>query len=284
MPRLVASQHALRALVALSQLADGVRVSELGRVILATPSATQRAVDVLMDDGLVVVEGHRVRMTDTLTTDAALRYALASLEPSDVASVLARANEVVEFAGRDRDGIVLVVRRFAPLDGLRRLHSGLATLRAVQPSLHLEVLDKADLRDRLLTDDSPRRRAGHMEVLLGSIDRTFPDRRRHGDAAATPRGTAHPALPHASRARLRDLARRYHLARIDLFGSAIRDDFRPDSDVDVLVTPRAASHLRLSERVALNYELEDLFGRDVDLVTKLPSVGRSGGEPVALYD
>ena len=35
--------------------------------------------------------------------------------------------------------------------------------------------------------------------------------------------------------RLREICRRYHVRRMALFGSALRDDFRPESDVDMLV-------------------------------------------------
>ena len=37
-------------------------------------------------------------------------------------------------------------------------------------------------------------------------------------------------------ARLVETAERWKVARLELFGSVLRDDFRPDSDVDVLVT------------------------------------------------
>jgi hypothetical protein len=63
------------------------------------------------------------------------------------------------------------------------------------------------------------------------------------------------------------VARRYRLRRLALFGSAVRDDFGPDSDVDVLVEPRSGAQISLFDLVALEDELERLFGRDVDAVT-----------------
>lgn len=61
------------------------------------------------------------------------------------------------------------------------------------------------------------------------------------------------------------LCRRYHVRELSLFGSVLRDDFRDDSDVDMLVAfdPEArASYFTLS---ALKEELEKLLGRSVDL-------------------
>lgn len=73
---------------------------------------------------------------------------------------------------------------------------------------------------------------------------------------------------------LADLCRRHHVRRLSLFGSAVRADFRPDSDVDVLVEfePRQTPGLgRMSE---LQNELSTLFGgRKVDLAT--PAIMRN---------
>jgi len=68
---------------------------------------------------------------------------------------------------------------------------------------------------------------------------------------------------------LRALCRRFHVRRLDLFGSAARGDFDPRrSDIDFLVEfdrghPDALS---LKTFVGLKESLEDLFGRPVDLV------------------
>jgi uncharacterized protein len=61
--------------------------------------------------------------------------------------------------------------------------------------------------------------------------------------------------------------RRHHIRRLALFGSVLRKDFRPDSDVDVLVEfePGHVPGLRF---VSIERELSELFGgRRVDLVT-----------------
>jgi predicted nucleotidyltransferase len=68
------------------------------------------------------------------------------------------------------------------------------------------------------------------------------------------------------RERLADFCRRNHIRKLALFGSILRDDFRPESDVDVLVEfdPGHVPGLRF---FALERELSQLLGRKVDLNT-----------------
>ncbi|HKP76365.1 MAG TPA: nucleotidyltransferase family protein [Longimicrobiaceae bacterium] len=70
------------------------------------------------------------------------------------------------------------------------------------------------------------------------------------------------------RDRIEEFCRRWNIAELALFGSALRDDFRPDSDVDVLVTFAPAARRSLFDRVDMIDELKEIFGRDVDLVEK----------------
>jgi uncharacterized protein len=61
--------------------------------------------------------------------------------------------------------------------------------------------------------------------------------------------------------------RRHHITRLALFGSALRDDFGPESDVDVLVEFEPG-HVPGLKFVSMECELSGLFsGRRVDLVT-----------------
>jgi uncharacterized protein len=54
-----------------------------------------------------------------------------------------------------------------------------------------------------------------------------------------------------------------------LFGSVLRDDFRPDSDVDVLVSfPSYEATPSLFDHIDMQDELEAIFGRRVDLISK----------------
>jgi predicted nucleotidyltransferase len=65
---------------------------------------------------------------------------------------------------------------------------------------------------------------------------------------------------------LAEFCRRNHIARLSLFGSVLRDDFRPDSDIDVLVEFEP-SHVPGFAIVAMENELSRLAGRKVDLRT-----------------
>lgn len=66
--------------------------------------------------------------------------------------------------------------------------------------------------------------------------------------------------------RVADFCRRWKVARLDLFGSVLREDFRPDSDVDVLVEFQPDAKWSLFDLVGMQDELGDIFGRKVDLV------------------
>ena len=71
---------------------------------------------------------------------------------------------------------------------------------------------------------------------------------------------------HISAEVVRDFCLRHHIRKFAIFGSALRPDFRPDSDVDVLVEfePGHAPGLDFFD---MEIELSELFGRKVDLNT-----------------
>ncbi|MEO0378335.1 MAG: nucleotidyltransferase family protein [Cyanobacteria bacterium P01_A01_bin.17] len=60
---------------------------------------------------------------------------------------------------------------------------------------------------------------------------------------------------------------RWQVQEFYLFGSVLRDDFRPDSDIDVMVQFATEAHWGF-EIVEMKQELENLFGRKADLLTK----------------
>ncbi len=64
------------------------------------------------------------------------------------------------------------------------------------------------------------------------------------------------------------LCRRYQIRELSLFGSAMRDDFRPGSDLDLLVTFDSEAEVGFLDLAGLQREPADLFGRSVDLVPK----------------
>jgi predicted nucleotidyltransferase len=68
--------------------------------------------------------------------------------------------------------------------------------------------------------------------------------------------------------RIAEFCRKWKITEFSLFGSILRDDFRPDSDVDVLVVLAADAPWDLFDRVDMIDELRTIFGREVDLVEK----------------
>jgi predicted nucleotidyltransferase len=68
--------------------------------------------------------------------------------------------------------------------------------------------------------------------------------------------------------RIVSFCQKWKITELALFGSVLREDFRPDSDVDVLVTFSPDSDWGVEHLLDMKEELESLFGRAVDLVEK----------------
>ena len=69
-------------------------------------------------------------------------------------------------------------------------------------------------------------------------------------------------------AELTEICRRYEVRELAVFGSAVRGEMRPDSDVDFLVDFLPGAQVGLIELSALKRELSRLAGRRVDLAVK----------------
>lgn len=65
-----------------------------------------------------------------------------------------------------------------------------------------------------------------------------------------------------------EFCRRWSIAELSLFGSALRDDFGPASDIDFLVRFQPDAHWSLLDHARMELELEKLLGRKVDLATR----------------
>lgn len=70
------------------------------------------------------------------------------------------------------------------------------------------------------------------------------------------------------RDRIAEFCRRWKIAELAFFGSVLRDDFEPDSDVDVLVSFEPDAKRTLFDLVDMQTELEGMLGRRVDLVSR----------------
>ncbi len=61
---------------------------------------------------------------------------------------------------------------------------------------------------------------------------------------------------------------RWKVSELALFGSVLRDDFTPESDVDALVTFKQGAAVRLADLLRMEQELGAILGRKVDLGTR----------------
>jgi predicted nucleotidyltransferase len=68
--------------------------------------------------------------------------------------------------------------------------------------------------------------------------------------------------------RLEAFCRTPRIRRLSVFGSALREDFRPDSDVDILVSFEEGARHSLFDMVIMQDKLESILGREVDLVER----------------
>jgi len=68
--------------------------------------------------------------------------------------------------------------------------------------------------------------------------------------------------------KIQDFCQRWKIREFAIFGSTLRDDFGPESDVNVLVTFHNDARWGLFEFVDMIEELKKIFGRNVDLVEK----------------
>ena len=67
---------------------------------------------------------------------------------------------------------------------------------------------------------------------------------------------------------IEEFCRRWQVAELALFGSILTDDFGPDSDIDILVTFADEASWSIFDLASMQEELEQLFGRPVDLIEK----------------
>lgn len=284
---------ALGVIAALTQSPEGGASQRALARALGTPdSSVQAALALLLRERVVTRQGSRARarywqeQAHAAAGDL-IGVALNALDTQRVLEVLLRANEEVEFASVRRDGarLRLFVVFTEGADAAQvRLSRALDRIRTADVELFAETHD--ELIRRLRDEPALREQAAAGRVLKGSLARSLPERRRP-DSQAHPIGRLHPEVPIPSRRSLAALARRYGVTRLGVFGSAVRSDFRPDSDIDVLVRYEPGRAKTLEETAAFEAELERTFGRDVDLVDER-YVGermrpRIAGEEVVLH-
>jgi predicted nucleotidyltransferase len=68
--------------------------------------------------------------------------------------------------------------------------------------------------------------------------------------------------------KIADFCQRWQVTEFALFGSVLRDDFRPDSDIDIMVQFHPEAHPTFSSLDQMEAELKTMFDRDIDLITR----------------
>lgn len=72
----------------------------------------------------------------------------------------------------------------------------------------------------------------------------------------------------APKEKIKEFCRRWEIVEYSLFGSVLRDDFNENSDIDVLVVFAKDAKIGLFEIAQIKLELENLYGRSVDVIEK----------------
>jgi predicted nucleotidyltransferase len=70
------------------------------------------------------------------------------------------------------------------------------------------------------------------------------------------------------REKIEEFCHKWKVREFSVFGSVLRGDFRPDSDIDVIVDFEPGAKRSLFDIVSMTDELKEIFGREVDLMTR----------------
>jgi len=266
--RIIASQLAHSAILALGYSERDLRLTEIAETLQSTPSAVQRALDILIADRLVDVSNDRrpqYPLRKTKSAEYLLGLAENEIPVKQRVAILARATGAVEFVGRCGGEVVVVLSPTGTSAEHSRAAGYLVNL-AESQGLAIRFHYHDDLRRELLANAKIRDRMVSATILYGDLDRSFPRRSQHRVSSGKYLGRPHPALRLPSRRSLIRLKQLYGIRALSLFGSAVRSDFQPDSDVDVLVRFRPDTKLSVRLLQNLERDLEESLGRDVDVI------------------
>jgi hypothetical protein len=136
-----------------------------------------------------------------------------------------------------------------------------ATVKRSRTAIRVRTADGVDVvvpaaGTDCLTYDASEKRPEPIAQLVNAIDGL-----RGALGARSPK-------PHVDPRRLERICKQHHIKRLSLFGSVVRDDFGPASDVDILYEHEAGHRETLGSFVAANDAFADLFGRRVDFIQR----------------
>lgn len=250
--------------------ADGpLSLRELARAAALYDSSARYALGPLIERALVrhTDEGYSLRVGGEIL-DYELRHAVRALGVVEALRLIAAPNRSIAFlsshaGGRSAEAILSEVVESREVLRLRDLAKRYL-------SLGMNEHEYRDLLGTTVDDQATltrlRQRLAAGQMVKGDLAH-FPRPGVRGDfTRARPLHRPHPQLPRLSRRTLQRLARRYRVAGLSLFGSAVRRDFRPDSDVDMLVRYQPDTPRTIASSSSLREELSARLGRRVDLV------------------
>jgi predicted nucleotidyltransferase len=266
--QILSSELALRLLIALWPQ-RALSLTRLAQAVVAPLSSTQGALRILVADGLVIDnpgdKSRTYRLAHVVAEPHLIGLAGSIIPVRELLRIIARAEPAIEFMALQGNELVVVFSTTAR--ALEEAEAATALREVCQRrGLTVRYLYHDDVRRELLADPGLRSRMASAEVLHGHLDRTFPDRHRHGMTEGRSLGTPHASVRLPSRRLLQRLAREHRLASLRLFGSATRSDFHPDSDLDIAVRYRPGVEPSLRSLREIEHELERATGRDVDLL------------------
>lgn len=245
-------------------------MAELARILEATPSSTQRALEILLADSIVKSRGEGRSRRFALNEESHLleaveQLAMVLLDTRGLLRLIGRANPAVELVALTAGEIVVVFRkRGRAMDQSRAAKAAKGLAKALD--YKTRFLYHEDLRRPNALGYRLRESLASGEILVGDLEISLPDRSGHRRGSGMPLGRINPALRLPSARTMHALKRRHRVRGLRVFGSAVRSDFRADSDVDIAVELSADTKNKAEVLESLEWELERRLARDVDLV------------------
>jgi len=258
-----------RLLLVLSGVGRPLSLRELARAAGVYDSSARYAVSRLVERSIVRHGDGRYSLSaGGELMDFQLQQSIRVIGVVDALRLIAAPNSSIAFVSLRRIGAaadVILSQVVEPSDVVRFRQLAKRYL-----GLELHEHEYRELQGTTVQDQSVfgllRERISKGELVKGELARLPRPGVRGNFTRARPLHRPNHQLPRLSRRTLQRLGRRYGLAGLSLFGSAVRADFRPDSDVDVLVRYRADTPRTIASSSGLRDELSEHLGHSVDLV------------------
>lgn len=258
-----------RALLVLTGAGRPLSLREIARAAAIHDSSARYALARLVERAVVRHADDRYSLKASgEVLDFEVRHAVRVLGVVDAMHLISAPNSSVTFVSLRLDGAsadVVLAEVVEPIDVLR-----IRELSKRYLDLELHEHEYRELHGTTVEDQAAlerlRQRIAQGQLVKGDLARIPRPGVRGNFKSARRLHRPNVQLPRLSRRTLQRLARRYGFSGLSLFGSAVRADFRPDSDVDVLVRYQPETRRTIASSSALRQELSARLGHTVDLV------------------